>query len=426
MVLGRRSFLVGGAAMAAGGAVGLRSLFAARRARAPRTTPFGPLVADPRGLLDLPPGFAYRVLEHAGDRMDDGYVVPARADGMACFTLPDGKLALMRNHENWGLRGSAYAGKPAPPEAYGKEHGGGVTRVVVDARSFARVSSNLVLTGTCINCAGGPSPWGWLSCEETTESGHGYVFLCDVSAERVQPPRRLTGYGRFKHEAAAVDPATHIAYLTEDQGDSSFYRFVPTNRDAPFEGKLQALAVVGHDRFLTGNAMRLRERLPIHWVDVDDADPAEDDIRAQAQARGAAVFARGEGVTFANGAVYVCATVGGPVAAGQIFRVVPDGDHGTLELFAQSENPDVLDMPDNLTVSPWGEVYMAEDPSGHPLVRGLTSSGELFDFARNALSDSEFAGVSFAPDGRALFVNIQDDGLTLAITGPFRAVSAAG
>lgn len=426
MALGRRSFLVGGAAMVAGGAVGLRSLFAARRPHAPRATPFGPLVPDPRGLLDLPQGFSYRILERAGDVMDDGYVVPARADGMACFTLPDGQLALMRNHEIRGLVGGAYTGRPAPPEAYSPKHAGGVTRLVVDPKTFTRVSSNLVLTGTCINCAGGPSPWGWLSCEETIESGHGYVFLCDVGAERVQPPRRVTSYGRFKHEAAAVDPATHIAYLTEDQGDSSFYRFVPTSKDTPFAGKLQALAVVGKDRFATGSAMRLHERVPIRWVDVDEFDPAQDSVRAQAQARGAAVFVRGEGVSFANGTVYVGATAGGPVAGGQIFRVVPDGDGGTLELFAQSEDPDVLDMPDNITVSPWGEVYMAEDPSGHPFLRGLTPTGELFDFARNALSDSEFAGVSFAPDGRALFVNIQDDGLTLAITGPFRAVSAAG
>lgn len=425
MALGRRSFLVGGAALVAG-AAGLRSLFTARRAQAARMTPFGPLVPDPHGLLDLPPGFAYRILERKGDIMDDGYVVPARADGMACFTLPDGRLALMRNHEIAGLVGGAHTGRPAPPEAYGPNHAGGVTRLVVDPASFARVSSNLVLTGTCINCAGGPSPWGWLSCEETTEPGHGYVFLCDIGAERVQPPRRLVGYGRFKHEAATVDPATHIAYLTEDVGDSCFYRFVPATRDAPFAGKLQALAVVGRDRLATGKAMRLRERLPIHWVDVDDPDPADDSVRAQAQARGAAVFVRGEGVWFADGAVYVCATTGGPVAAGQIFRVVPDSDGGTLELFAQSEDPDVLDMPDNLCMAPWGDLYMAEDARGHALLRGLTASGTLFDFARNAFSDSEFAGVSFSPDGRALFVNIQDDGLTLAITGPFRAVRRAG
>ena len=44
-----------------------------------------------------------------------------------------------------------------------------------------------------------------------------------------------------------------------------------------------------------------------------------------------------------------------------------------------------------------------------------------FAFARNAGGDSEFAGACFAPDGKTFFVNIQDPGLTFAITGPFRA-----
>jgi len=32
----------------------------------------------------------------------------------------------------------------------------------------------------------------------------------------------------------------------------------------------------------------------------------------------------------------------------------------------------------------------------------------------------EFAGATFSPDGTTLFVNIQQSGLTLAITGPWR------
>ena len=42
------------------------------------------------------------------------------------------------------------------------------------------------------------------------------------------------------------------------------------------------------------------------------------------------------------------------------------------------------------------------------------------------MSLSEFAGPCFSPDGRTLFVNIQGDGLTLAISGPFEQLSAAG
>jgi uncharacterized protein len=81
----------------------------------------------------------------------------------------------------------------------------------------------------------------------------------------------------------------------------------------------------------------------------------------------------------------------------------------------------VLDMPDNITVAPWGDVYMAEDNDGRSShhLRVLTPAGAIADLARNAASDRELAGVCFSPDARALFVNLQHDGITLVITGPF-------
>lgn len=48
----------------------------------------------------------------------------------------------------------------------------------------------------------------------------------------------------------------------------------------------------------------------------------------------------------------------------------------------------------------------------------MDARGQVFDFARNAYSGSELAGVCFAPDGSALFANMQQDGVTLAIEGP--------
>ena len=37
----------------------------------------------------------------------------------------------------------------------------------------------------------------------------------------------------------------------------------------------------------------------------------------------------------------------------------------------------------------------------------------------NDYRDSEWAGATFSPDGKTLFVNIQTPGVTLAITGPW-------
>ncbi|WP_437599956.1 alkaline phosphatase PhoX [Sorangium sp. So ce590] len=421
----RRSFLRIGGAAAAALALPFSLIFARRTAKKAAGR-FGPLVPDPAGILDLPAGFTYRILERAGGDMEDGYQVPGRPDGMGCFSGPDNTLILLRNHENEPADkkiGPYRAGQDAPAEAYDAASMGGVTRLVLDAATFERRSSNLVLVGTNRNCAGGVSPWGWLTCEENLDARHGYVFVCAANASRVAPPQRLSGYGRFVHEAAVVDPATNIAYLTEDRADGCFYRFKPTDPAAPFEGRLQALAVVGARKVDT-SGWALGEPREIAWVDVDDPDPQDDTVRKDAQAKGAAVFRRGEGICLSQGVVYLCATSGGPAGAGQIFQLVPAEDGGTLQVIAHATDTEDLDAPDNITLAPWGELFLAEDGSRGNYLRGVTEDGQIFDFARNALSLSELAGVCFSPDGKALFVNLQEDGLTLAVTGPFPEVAA--
>ena len=80
-----------------------------------------------------------------------------------------------------------------------------------------------------------------------------------------------------------------------------------------------------------------------------------------------------------------------------------------LELIAQSDDPEILDMPDNICVAPWGDIYMSEDGKSDQYIRFLDADGQVQDFARNALSESELAGVCFSPDGKALFINIHKD-----------------
>jgi uncharacterized protein len=408
--LRRRSLLAGGFAGL------LAQLGRPRAARA--AGGYGALVPDPDGLLDLPPGFRYHIVDRRGDVMDDGYRVPALPDGMAAFPGPDGQVVLVRNHELVADDGPYDVGD-APPEAYDPAAMGCVTRVVLDGETFARVASNLVLCGTMMNCAGGPTPWGWLTCEETSATGHGYVFLCDPTAARVQPPRRLPALGRCEHEAACVDPATGIIYMTEDQPDSCFYRFVPDDPAEPFVGRLQALRVVGHDTYAT-TGLPQATAAPVAGVDLADPDATGTPLRAAAQALGAAVFVRGEGLTFADGEVFLTATTGGPGGHGQIFRLVDDPDAPILEAFIVADDPDVVDGPDNITPAPWGgELFFGEDGGGGNAIRVVGADGLVHEFARNVGEPGELSGVCFSPDGRALFVNVHKRGLTLAITGPF-------
>ena len=132
---------------------------------------------------------------------------------------------------------------------------------------------------------------------------------------------------------------------------------------------------------------------------------------------------------YGQNAVYFACTSGGKNQKGQIWRYVPsrfegkedeERSPGTLELFVEPNDSALVENADTLTVSPWGDLVICEDgPGGDGLV-GVTPSGDLYKFGRNAMNESEFAGATFSPDGSTLFVNIQSPGLTLAITGPWR------
>jgi secreted PhoX family phosphatase len=238
----------------------------------------------------------------------------------------------------------------------------------------------------------------------------------------VQAPRRIDGYGRYRHEAAAIDPETAIAYLTEDQPSAGFYRFVPHAKDKPFDGVLQALAVRGAPGFDTGG-QRLGERVDVEWIDVESPTPPTDSVRFDAQDRGAARFQRTEGIYFAGGEVFLCATTGGPGGWGQVMRL--DVREQTLEVIAESGTPDLMSGPDNVCVSPHGVLYVAEDGVRDRHLRRVTLDGEVVPFARNALSQTEMGGLCFSPDGQTMFANVQEHGLTLAIDGPFAEIDRA-
>ena len=411
--LSRRRFLGAGVgALAAAGALGW--LYRPRSIGAS----LGELVADPEGILNLPPGFSYQVLQRAGDRMTDGFTTPEAPDGMACFPGDEETWVVMRNHE-------VHEGSPVDSTlGFADNRGGGVTRLVVDRASGALRSSNFVLTGTSRNCAGGPSPYGWLSCEEVEEPEHGYVFLCDASASTLQAPHKLPALGRFSHEAAAFDEITGITYLTEDKPDSAIYRHLPDHPTKPFVGgELQALKVSSKDRFKLSEGPKVGDAFDVEWVSVPDSQALKVSTRDQAHNMGAAFLSRGEGAWLSGRQAYFCSTDGGPANRGQLYKLdLSLENKDQITLVAQAEGYEAFDKPDNVTVSPWGDVFLAEDGDAPNGVCVLHPDGSVRYFAENILNDgdSEITGVCFSPDGRWLFLNLQWEGLTLAVTGPFR------
>lgn len=404
---------------------------------------YGPLrAAGPE--LELPEGFTYTVLSRNGKPMSDGTPTPGAFDGMAAFALPNGNIRLIRNHENRDRPHEARV-KGDPAKAYDARAGGGTTSLEVRVRPDGTpelVRDFMSLNGTIINCAGGPTPWGtWLSCEESVEGPaegwsekHGYIFEVPASAESEVTPVPLKAMGRFVHEAVAVDPETGIVYETEDRLIAGFYRFIPTTPGRLADGgRLQMLAVEGRPNLDTADGQRVGAVLPAIWVDIENADPsiAWDETAAvfsQGFTKGGARFARLEGCWYGDRSIYFHSTNGGDARVGQVWRYRPTAaDRGDLVLVFESPSPDVLNYPDNVTVSPRGGIVICEDGGGVQHLRGLTREGAIFDFAKNVLNPTEFAGACFSPDGRILFVNIMGstldagtaEGRTLAIRGPW-------
>jgi secreted PhoX family phosphatase len=438
----------------------LATHLAAADARAPAAAVpgFGALSADPEGILDLPEGFRYRVISRVGQDMDDGFVVPGLADDMHAFPAARGRTVLVRNHEldptsvdtafraMKGSLGPEVLGRIYDPGA-GR---GGVTTLLVDTAGARVERQFLSLAGTLRNCSGGATPWGsWVSCEEMVigpgqfgaRREHGYNFEVPAAATGLTPAVALTAMGRFNHEAVAVDARTGIVYQTEDREDGLLYRFIA---DKPGQlgagGRLQALALRDLPGVDTGNRRDAAVQFPVgrrfavDWVDLREVTAPNDDLRHQGRAAGAAVFVRAEGMTVereANGAascIWFVSTTGGPGGLGQLWCYRPSGAEGsagearapaTLELGVEPRNVNLLNHGDNLTQAPFGDLLVCEDNTIAQHIVGITASGGMYRFAANARRDSEFAGVTFSPDGSTLFVNLQKPGLTFAIKGPW-------
>ena len=455
--LNRRRFM---SASLAAALTGTGLVACGRPEAAPLVGPYGPLrpaidATTGLPLLELPEGFRYRSFGWMGEPMSNGAPTPARHDGMAVVAEVDGRYGLIRNHEVFDADGSF---APAS-QSYDPAAGGGTTTLWFDPVSEQASAADPSLSGTVANCAGGPTPQGaWLSCEEVViEAGriaggwasgrqtparepHGYVF--EVPALSPATAKPIKAMGRFAHEAVAVDPTTGVAYLTEDRrSEAGFYRYLP---DEPGNlaggGRLQMLRASAHPDLRSG--LTAGRPIDVTWVDINEPDRASspgtndgDGCVSQGKDAGASVFTRLEGCWTDGKTVVFTSTDGGEAGAGQIFKL--DIAEQTLTVVYQSPGRQVLDAPDNVTLSPTGLVVICEDGNRDGmLMHGLTQAGTLFPIARNIVEldgehyghkgnyrDSEWCGACFSPDGRWLFANLQKPGITVAITGPWEQVS---
>lgn len=359
-----------------------------------RLRDIGPLGEPDANGIRLPAGMHSRVVAVSGKRPAPGssYAWHGFPDGGATFAMPDGGWCYVSNSELPVLGGVGMLRFDA---------GGGI----VDARRL--------LGGTTLNCAGGKTPWGtWLSGEEFDL---GRVWEVDPSG--ATPSRSRPALGIFKHEAVAVDPVHRTLYLTEDEPSGRLYRFVCSASDWPqgsarpqlASGRLQVMRLKGvADNTYPDNTLDLSNPVAVEWVDAVQPRMPQKLVRASLGAKApGTVFKGGEGMWYFNGLVYF-ATKGDQRiwvldTAAQAVQVIYD--------FARTPAPyNVLSGVDNLTVSDWGDVIVAEDGGNMELCVVRPERGAQVLMQVTGQEGSELTGPAFSPDGRRLYVSSQRGG----------------
>jgi secreted PhoX family phosphatase len=362
--------------------------------------PYGELLPPDGNGLQLPPGFTSRQISRGGMPVEGaGLPWHFAPDGQATFRTDDGGFVLVQNSE--------------APDALG----GGSSAIRFGPDGEVE-SAYRILTGTNLNCAGGPTPWGtWLSGEE--HEG-GMIWEADPAGVLPQMPR--PALGNFSHEAAAVDPEAGHVYLSEDQSDGLFYRFTPDEPENLASGLLEA-AVVDASGAVT-------------WVAVPDPNLVGGGATIREQLPNATRFDGGEGLWYSEGVVYYTTKGDKKVWAyncgAQTIEVIYDGENTPGA---------ALNAVDNVTVSPFGDVYVCED-GGNMEICLISPDRVVSPFLRLVGDDhqnSEMTGVVFDPSGTRMYFSSQRSypiaplpgsapseanalsrGATYEVTGPFR------
>jgi uncharacterized protein len=374
--------------------------------------PYGELQPPNEFGLMLPPGFTGREISRGATPIGStAYPWHFAPDGEATFKTQDGGFVLVQNSEAPGALGG----------------GSSAMRFTADGQLDRAYR---ILAGTNLNCAGGPTPWGtWLSGEE-----HEGGMIWEADPAGILPEMPRPALGNFSHEAAAVDAVTGHVYLSEDQGDGLLYRFTPDTPGDLSSGLLEAAAVAADGS--------------VTWHEVPDPNLVTAGTQTRNQVPEATPFDGGEGLWYYRDVVYY-------TTKGDKRVWAYDCRAQTIEVVYDGENTPgaALNAVDNVTVSPFGDVYVCEDGGNmeiclitptatstkgpkkrrqqertvSPFVRlagddhvNSEMTGVVFDPSGTRMYFSSQRSYAYAPDGFPSEAGVVAHGATYVVPGPFR------
>jgi uncharacterized protein len=335
---------------------------------------------------------------------------PAFHDGTGVVAAGHNKLTIIQNHEMTPHM-SAFGVPHIAGTVYdpGAAVAGGCTVITMDGSGKA-TDEWVGISGTVRNCAGGVTPWGtWLTCEETFinagatwsaagqtgtyEKNHGYVFEILQSDSQHQIPKPIKAFGRFEHEALAVEPNLKHVYLSEDATGPTglFYLWTAphgthlrqglANLLADDAGTLEAMQIRLEDgsvlpdvAYLT--SAQLGRPFAVTWIEVPDRDAVTKPIRTQfadgTVTRGKkfeGVWSNGRGAYIVNSFAFGASDLPADATkhdgmvwfydyAEQTITLVTYFPHNPAAGETEGAFPKYADLtfdgPDNVTVTPWG------------------------------------------------------------------------